>query len=569
MANANTNLMSINSSRPTTSVNASSRSETNYRTSSNSTGKKENFSTALDQARQDSKTFSEVDEAVQQNKMESAATDAAIKTSSQGQNEKTQDAPPQEKVTENSQEVIPKSSAQISEVDEEVASAGSQIFEGEKNFQPENFSSNWAYFFSTDPMSLLTPTNLNSAVEGEVKVETNLMTILPQTEESQSVSMLDLLGGKTWKSADVDASIIQQNQPTNLNQAQQVQVQPTNLNHAQQVQVQPTNLNQAQQVQVQPTNLNQAQQVQPTNLNQAQQVQPTNLNQAQQVQVQPTNLNQAQQQQFGQEISPVVNSEQTQVEIKPLRQNHLQAEILSDDLPVEENRPTSQAIPIFQTAKNFAQNQQQSDNFQQNNFQQPAESEVQVQSQSVSTGGETFSSHLTANNNSAPLQQTVQTAQTQNPEAAQQFVREDFNVPAQIVEHARLIRRAENTEMVINLKPEHLGAMTLKISVTHTGALNASFYSDNAQVRAIIENSLVQLKNELNEQGLKVEHVEVYAGLSDGGSLMNGRGQQAWQQNQQQRNSGRRINLSSLEETADSTAPVNNAESTDGVDYKV
>ena len=238
-------------------------------------------------------------------------------------------------------------------------------------------------------------------------------------------------------------------------------------------------------------------------------------------------------------------------------------------MPVEENRPTLQTIPIFQTAKNFAQNQQQSDNFQQNNFQQPAESEVQVQPQSISTGGETFSSHLTANNNSAPLQQTVQTAQTQNPEAAQQFVREDFNVPAQIVEHARLIRRAENTEMVINLKPEHLGAMTLKISVTHTGALNASFYSDNAQVRAIIENSLVQLKNELNEQGLKVEHVEVYAGLSDGGSLMNGRGQQAWQQNQQQRNSGRRINLSSLEENADSTAPVNNAESTDGVDYKV
>ena len=124
--------------------------------------------------------------------------------------------------------------------------------------------------------------------------------------------------------------------------------------------------------------------------------------------------------------------------------------------------------------------------------------------------------------------------------------------------------------MVINLKPEHLGAMTLKITVSHTGALNASFYSDNAQVRAIIENSLVQLKNELNEQGLKVEHVEVYAGLSDGGGLMNGRGQQAWQQqNQQQRSSGRRINLNAVEESVDATAPVNNSESTDGVDYKV
>ena len=66
-----------------------------------------------------------------------------------------------------------------------------------------------------------------------------------------------------------------------------------------------------------------------------------------------------------------------------------------------------------------------------------------------------------------------------------------------------------------------------------------------------------------------IEHVEVYAGLSDGGGLMNGRGQQAWQQNQQQRSSGRRINLDAVEESADAIAPVNNSESTDGVDYKI
>jgi flagellar hook-length control protein FliK len=83
--------------------------------------------------------------------------------------------------------------------------------------------------------------------------------------------------------------------------------------------------------------------------------------------------------------------------------------------------------------------------------------------------------------------------------------------------------------MVIHLKPEHLGDLTLKVSVSSTGAVTASFHSDNAQVRAIIENSLVQLRHDLNSQGIKVDDVEVYAGLQDE-HLPQGQGQQqAWQ----------------------------------------
>ena len=106
----------------------------------------------------------------------------------------------------------------------------------------------------------------------------------------------------------------------------------------------------------------------------------------------------------------------------------------------------------------------------------------------------------------------------------------DFEVPRQIVEQARLIRNGEETEMVIHLKPEHLGDLTLKVSVSQNGSVTASFHSDNAQVRTIIENSLVQLRQELNNQGIKVDNVEVFAGLPDG-QLPQGQGQQAWQQN--------------------------------------
>ena len=146
---------------------------------------------------------------------------------------------------------------------------------------------------------------------------------------------------------------------------------------------------------------------------------------------------------------------------------------------------------------------------------------------------------------------------------------DNFDVPAQIVRQARLIRAAENTEMVIKLNPEHLGELTLRVSVSSSGAVNASFHSDNAQVRTIIENSLVQLRQELSNAGLKVDNVNVSAGLNDGGGLMNGQGGQAWQQNRQQQSGNRRINFDTIERDVDATAPVNENSAAEGVDYIV
>ena len=203
--------------------------------------------------------------------------------------------------------------------------------------------------------------------------------------------------------------------------------------------------------------------------------------------------------------------------------------------------------------------QQNSQNFQNQTF-QPI---IDAPQQTVSTGGEIFAANLTATNET-PQNQSAQEIQTPDAPPPTQ---DDFDVPAQIVRQARLIRTTENTEMVIKLNPEHLGELTLRVSVSPNGAVNASFHSDNAQVRTIIENSLVQLRQELNNQGLKVENVEVYAGLSDG-NLMNGQGGQAWQQNQQ-RSGTRRINFDSLEREVDATAPVNENSATDGVDYSV
>ena len=197
---------------------------------------------------------------------------------------------------------------------------------------------------------------------------------------------------------------------------------------------------------------------------------------------------------------------------------------------------------------------------------------------------ETFAQNLGTAVNNLNMPQQTQNAQPSTPNTAfAQQLRDDFNVAGQIVEHARMFRNAltNSTEMVLQLKPEHLGELTLRVSVTAEGTVNASFHSENAAVRAIIENSLVSLKQELANQGLKVDNVEVYSGLADGGSLMNGRNRQAWQQNGRQNaqrvgrvkgarsSEGGTAQSTSTAQTVETAQPVENVSSDGGVDYKV
>ena len=287
----------------------------------------------------------------------------------------------------------------------------------------------------------------------------------------------------------------------------------------------------------------------------------TNLNPEQSPQIQMQNLTDEEilqptvQRQIEIQQQPILNAVNPQVEPKQNNQLNQMLEMLGANLQIEdENAPLSPIQPALR--QQSEQNQQQSANQNLNTTSQDTTTEIQSQ-QSQNVGGEeTFAQNVTSTNNNVSTTQNVTQAPT--PEANAQAARE-ADIPAQIVQQARLIRKAENTEMVINLKPEHLGQLTLRVSVSQNGAVNASFYSDNAQVRAVIENSLVQLKQELSDQGLKVE--------SDGG-LMNGQGGQAWQQ-QHQQSAPRQINFETLQEEVDAVTPETEANSAEGVDYKI
>lgn len=172
-----------------------------------------------------------------------------------------------------------------------------------------------------------------------------------------------------------------------------------------------------------------------------------------------------------------------------------------------------------------------------------------------------------------------QTAAVQQPDEVQQ-VRDPYNVMQQIVDQAKLIRSGEDTEMVIQLNPRHLGELTLRVSVSTNGAVNASFHTDNPTVRGLIESSMVQLKQELQAQGIKVNNVEVYSGLSQDFFAGSQAGQQGLYQQEARNAQSNTLRAAAFEDDAEAlsiaaAAPATAGENTpsigtaNGVDYKV
>ncbi len=62
--------------------------------------------------------------------------------------------------------------------------------------------------------------------------------------------------------------------------------------------------------------------------------------------------------------------------------------------------------------------------------------------------------------------------------------------------------------MELQLNPEHLGKISLNV-VTRNGAVTATITAQNEAVKGVIESQIVQLRESLNNQGLKVQSVEV------------------------------------------------------------
>ncbi len=90
-----------------------------------------------------------------------------------------------------------------------------------------------------------------------------------------------------------------------------------------------------------------------------------------------------------------------------------------------------------------------------------------------------------------------------------QMIRE---IADQILEKVKVSVTAETTSLEIVLTPEELGKVNLTVSAEQDGTLKAKFVTENELAREAIERNLVQFKEMLNEQGLKVDSIEVAVG---------------------------------------------------------
>lgn len=168
-----------------------------------------------------------------------------------------------------------------------------------------------------------------------------------------------------------------------------------------------------------------------------------------------------------------------------------------------------------------------------------------VENDSVANQGLSFQQNL---DNQIGANQKVEGNAAQTNQA-----RETYNVPQQIVEQAKLLQRGTDSQMIIKLNPEHLGQLSLKVSVNGNGGVTATFHTDNAQVRAILETTMTQLKQQLDEQGIKVDNVEVHTGLPDG-QLPQDQGQQGFYQQQGQQVRSQQADLQDFEEASENLA---------------
>lgn len=112
------------------------------------------------------------------------------------------------------------------------------------------------------------------------------------------------------------------------------------------------------------------------------------------------------------------------------------------------------------------------------------------------------------------FQQTVQTIRTDNITAApttavpQNVVFNTLDVIRQVSEFTRVMYQGDTTSMEMQLNPENLGKIYVQVT-SKEGVVTAHLAVQNEIVKEALENQTIQLRENMNQQGIKVEAVEV------------------------------------------------------------
>lgn len=110
------------------------------------------------------------------------------------------------------------------------------------------------------------------------------------------------------------------------------------------------------------------------------------------------------------------------------------------------------------------------------------------------------------------LTEAVKATTDQGPAAS---IPEPARVIEQIVKQIEVTNQQNNTEITIQLKPEHLGKMMIQLSLEE-GKVTARFITDSQEVKNLLDTNISVLKQNLEANGIKVEKTEINYQLNGG-----------------------------------------------------
>lgn len=147
---------------------------------------------------------------------------------------------------------------------------------------------------------------------------------------------------------------------------------------------------------------------------------------------------------------------------------------------------------------------------------------------------------------------TVDPAAAKTPETVPEFSRQldTLDLIRQVTEFTKVTVREAQTTMEMQLNPEHLGKIYIEVT-TKEGNVSAHIMTQNELVKEALEAQMAELKQSMNQTGVKVDAVEVTVGSHEFEKNLEQNAKQEERQAEEQEKASpktRRINLDELDE---------------------
>ena len=177
---------------------------------------------------------------------------------------------------------------------------------------------------------------------------------------------------------------------------------------------------------------------------------------------------------------------------------------------IEGNTPTQSETQLEKTSVNA--NAEETPELEET-IEKPLESTMQqtgAQSKNTQQGyqenGHSFLQSLTET--AANIAENVNTNATDTSFTNALNAQDTESIMRQMVDYMKLHVNANVSEMEIQLQPASLGTVNLNIA-SKNGAITAQFTAQSETVKEALESQIVQLRENLDERGIKVEAIEV------------------------------------------------------------